>query len=75
MEGNDFEHFYFMTNNEMASEKVGNTYEKRGNAEKYINTLKGHRETKNVMAFGHLILILFWANTLKKRALVSLYSN
>jgi hypothetical protein len=32
LEGNDFEYFYFVTNTEMASEKVVAAYEKRGNA-------------------------------------------
>jgi hypothetical protein len=52
LEGSDFEYFYFVTNTELSSEKVVIAYakrssrEKRGNAENYINTLKGHREAK-----------------------------
>jgi hypothetical protein len=53
LEGSDFEYFYFVTNTELSSEKVVIAYamrssrEKRGNAENYINTLKGHREAKH----------------------------
>jgi hypothetical protein len=52
LEGSNFEYFYFVTNTELSSEKVVIAYakrssrEKRGNAENYINTLKGHREAK-----------------------------
>jgi len=56
LEGNDFEYFYFVTNTEMASEKVVVAYEKRGNAENYI------KEAKYDMAVGHLLLKSFWAN-------------
>ncbi len=68
LEGNDFEYFYFVTNTEMASEKVVVAYakrssrEKRGNAENYISTPKGHKEAKYDMAVGHLLLKSFWAN-------------
>jgi len=56
LEGSDFEYFYFVTNTEMASEKVVIAYEKRGNAENYI------KEAKYDMAVGHLLLQSFWAN-------------
>ena len=36
LEGDEFEYFYFVTNTEMASEKVVIAYEKRGNAENYV---------------------------------------
>lgn len=62
LEGSDFEYFYFVTNTELSSEKVVIAYEKRGNAENYINTLKGHREAKYDMAVGRLLLKSFWAN-------------
>lgn len=54
--GDEFEYFYFVTNTEMASEKVVIAYEKRGNAENYI------KEAKYDMAVGHLLLQSFWAN-------------
>jgi len=47
LEGSDFKYFYFVTYTELSSEKVVIGYakrssrEKRGNAENYINTLKG----------------------------------
>jgi len=56
LDGSDFEYFYFVTNTEMASEKVVIAYEKRGNAENYI------KEAKYDMAVGHLLLQSFWAN-------------
>jgi hypothetical protein len=56
LEGDEFEYFYFVTNTEMASEKVVIAYEKRGNAENYI------KEAKYDMAVGHLLLKSFWAN-------------
>jgi hypothetical protein len=56
LEGNDFEYFYFVTNTEVASEKVVVAYEKRGNAENYI------KEAKYDMAVGRLLLKSFWAN-------------
>ena len=56
LEGDEFEYFYFITNTEMASEKVVIAYEKRGNAENYI------KEAKYDMAVGHLLLQSFWAN-------------
>jgi len=56
LEGDEFKYFYFVTNTEMASEKVVNAYEKRGNAENYI------KEAKYDMAVGHLLLQSFWAN-------------
>ena len=62
LDGSDFEYFYFVTNTEMASEKVVIAYEKRGNAENYISTPKGHKEAKYDMAVGHLLLQSFWAN-------------
>ena len=40
----------------MSAEKAVITYEKRGNAEKYI------KEAKYDMAVGHLLLQSFWAN-------------
>jgi hypothetical protein len=55
LEGDEFEYFYFVTNTEMASEKVVIAYEKRGNAENYI------KEAKYDMAVGHLLLQSFWA--------------
>ena len=62
LEGNDFEYFYFVTNTEVSSEKVVVAYEKRGNAENYISTPKGHKEAKYDMAVGRLLLKSFWAN-------------
>ena len=62
LEGSDFKYFYFVTNTELSSEKVVIAYEKRGNAENYINTLLGHREAKYDMAVGRLLLKSFWAN-------------
>ena len=56
LEGDEFEYFYFVTNTDMASEKVVIAYEKRGNAENYI------KEAKYDMAVGHLLLKSFWAN-------------
>lgn len=56
LEGDAFEYFYFVTNTELASEKVVMAYEKRGNAENYI------KEAKYNMAVGHLLLQSFWAN-------------
>jgi hypothetical protein len=56
LEGDEFEYFYFVTNTEMASEKLVIAYEKRGNAESYI------KEAKYDMAVGHLLLQSFWAN-------------
>jgi hypothetical protein len=56
LEGDEFEYFYFVTNIEMASEKVVIAYKKRGNAENYI------KEAKYDMAVGHLLLQSFWAN-------------
>ena len=56
LEGDEFEYFYFVTNTEMASEKVVIAYEKRGNAENSI------KEAKYDMAVGHLLLQSFWAN-------------
>jgi len=56
LEGDEFEYFYFVTNTEMASEKVVIAYEKRGNAEYFI------KEAKYDMAVGHLLLQSFWAN-------------
>jgi hypothetical protein len=56
LEGDKFEYFNFVTNTEMASEKVVIAYEKRGNAENYI------KEAKYDMAVGHLLLQSFWAN-------------
>jgi hypothetical protein len=56
LEGDEFEYFYFVTNTEIASEKVVIAYEKRGNAENYI------KEAKYDMAVGHLLLQSFWAN-------------
>jgi hypothetical protein len=56
LEGDEFEYFYFVTNTEMASEKLVIAYEKRGNAENYI------KEAKYDMAVGHLLLQSFWAN-------------
>ena len=50
LEGDEFEYFYFVTNTEMASEKVVIAYEKRGNVENYI------KEAKYDMAVGHLLL-------------------
>jgi hypothetical protein len=38
--GDEFEYFYFVTNTEMASEKMVIAYEKRGNAENYIKEAK-----------------------------------
>ncbi len=46
LEGDEYEYFYFVTNTEMPSEKIVIAYKKRGNAENYIHTLKGHREAK-----------------------------
>jgi hypothetical protein len=52
LEGDDYQYFYFVTNTELPSEKVVIAYaksssrEKRGIAENYINTLKGHRKTR-----------------------------
>ena len=54
--GDEFEYFYFVTNTEMASEKVVVAYEKRDNAGNYI------KEAKYDMAVGHLLLQSFWAN-------------
>lgn len=62
LEGNDFEYFYFVTNTEADSEKVVVAYEKRGNAENYISTPKGHKEAKYDMAVGRLLIKSFWAN-------------
>lgn len=56
LEGSDFEHFYFVTNTELPSEKVVIAYVKRGNSENYI------KEAKYDMAVGHLLLQSFWAN-------------
>jgi hypothetical protein len=56
LEGSDFEYFYFVTNTELPSEKVVVAYEKRGNAENYIE------EAKYDMAVGNLLLQSFWAN-------------
>lgn len=56
LEGNDFDYFYFVTNTEMASEKVAIAYEKRDNAENYI------KEAKYDIAVGRLRLRSFWAN-------------
>jgi hypothetical protein len=56
LEGDEFEYFFFVTNTEMASEKLVIAYEKRGNAENYI------KEAKYDMAVGHLLLQSFWAN-------------
>ena len=56
LEGDEFEYFYFVTNTELPSEKVGIAYEKRGNAENYI------KEAKYDMAVGRLLLKSFWAN-------------
>ena len=56
LEGDEFEYFYFVTNTEMASEKVVIAYEKRGNSENYI------KEAKYDMAVGRLLLQSFWAN-------------
>lgn len=56
LEGDEFEYFYFVTNTEMASEKVVIAYEKRGNTENYI------KEAKYDMAVGHMLLQSFWAN-------------
>lgn len=56
LEGDEYEYFYFVTNTELASEKVVIAYEKRGNAENYI------KEAKYDMAVGRLLLKSFWAN-------------
>jgi len=55
-QADEFEYFYFVTNTEMASEKVVIAYEKRGNAENYI------KEAKYDMAVGHLLLKSSWAD-------------
>ena len=56
LEGKDFDYFYFVTNTEIASEKLVIAYEKRGNAENYI------KEAKYDMAVGRLLFRSFWAN-------------
>jgi hypothetical protein len=56
LDSDEFEYFFFVTNTELPSEKVVNSYEKRGNAENYI------KEAKYDMAVGHLLLKSFWAN-------------
>jgi hypothetical protein len=56
LDGNEYEYFFFVTNTELPSGKVGISYEKRGNAENYI------KEAKYDMAVGHLLLKSFWAN-------------
>ena len=56
LEGDEYEYFFFVTNTELPSEKVVSSYEKRGNAENYI------QEAKYDMAVGHLLLKSFWAN-------------
>jgi len=50
LDGDEFEYSYFVSNTEMASEKVVIAYEKRGNAENYI------KEAKYDMTVGHLLL-------------------
>jgi hypothetical protein len=62
LEGDEFEYFYFVTNTELPSEKEVIAYEKRGNAENYIRSPKGHKEAKYDMAVGRLLLKSFWAN-------------
>ena len=59
LEGDEFEYFYFVTNTELPPEKVVVAYEKRGNAEDYISTPKGHKEAKFDMAVGRLLLQSF----------------
>ena len=56
LEGSEYEYFFFVTNTDLASEKVVISYEKRGNAENYI------KEAKYDMSVGHLLLKSFWAN-------------
>ena len=56
IEGEEYQYFFFITNTELASEKVVISYEKRGNCENYI------KESKYDMAVGHLLLKSFWAN-------------
>ena len=53
LEGKDFDYFYFVTNTEIASEKLVIAYEKRGNAENYI------KEAKYDMAVGRLLFRSF----------------
>jgi hypothetical protein len=50
LEGEDYDHFFFVTNTEQSSEEVVEFYEKRGNCENYI------KEAKYDMAVGHLLL-------------------
>ena len=56
LDGDEYEYSFFVTNTELPSEKVGISYEKRGNTENYI------KEAKYDMAVGHLLLKSFWAN-------------
>ena len=56
LDGDEYEHFFFVTNTELPSEKAVISYEKRGNAENYI------KEAKYDMAVGHLLHKSFWAN-------------
>ena len=50
LEGNEYGYFFFVTNTEFPSKKMVISYEKRGNAEKYI------KEAKYDIAVGHLLL-------------------
>jgi len=43
----DFGYFCFVTNTEMVSEKVVNAFDKSGNAESYINTMRVYRKGKH----------------------------
>jgi len=54
--GDEYEHFFFVTNLDRSPEEVVALYDQRGRCENYI------KEAKYDMAVGHLLLQSFWAN-------------
>jgi hypothetical protein len=54
LEGDEFEYFYFVTNDGIFSEEEVIAYDKLGNADNYIN------EVKYDMAIGHRLFQSLW---------------
>jgi hypothetical protein len=54
--GDEYEYFFFVTNQDRSPEEVIAFYDQRGRCENYI------KEAKHDMAVGHLLLQSFWAN-------------
>jgi len=55
LEGSDFEHFYFVTNTELSSEKVVIAYAKRSSREKRSNAEYYIKEAEYDISVGHLL--------------------